>query len=696
MADTRNDLTRTVSLFGAAAVFGVGIAAVALMAGTAARLIRLQSDTYLESLTRRTANLIQRTLDERKHEVMTLAATRELVQLAQTWSDDVVLQGLDQVPFSELEKRYSGTKMLAPEVATRNFVISAASHASFSDLVVTERHGLVISAVGTPPALVRSRELWWRTARDSGFYQGPPIIDSVTGVYALEFAAVLGGSGRGNAVGEIRAEYPLGPLAYLIQNDIDIQDTNGVSVEVVAENGVVVYASDDPTRIGTRFVDDSLFHPAAGGVYLASVRGAGDVKRVAVANIRDPGWHLIVRQPPVGFRQVLKGFDRGTLLYGLAFIVSSLLILWWLERWLRRKVIEPLQKVELVATQVAGGDLTSDLKVKRSSGEVDRLVAAIASMVGALRALVGSIRTASTDAAAMAAEISASTEEMSASTQEVSGTCNELTERATKQATLVRATADDAGKILEISQDLAAGASQAASRNAALARLARSHREQLDASSADLSRLADEGARGAEEADALAAASAEIEKFVAQTKAIATQTHMLALNAGIEAARAGAEGRGFAVVADEVRKLARQAEAAATTTSQTVQNVLTRVQTARARLLRLAKGGVAAKEAATTAAEGLSRVAAEAEANDAWTQEISISASEVRELIEGMSGRMKDISSATEEYAAAAQQIAASAEELSASTEEIASSAHELANAAEGLTGAVERFRLEG
>ena len=41
--------------------------------------------------------------------------------------------------------------------------------------------------------------------------------------------------------------------------------------------------------------------------------------------------------------------------------------------------------------------------------------------------------------------------------------------------------------------------------------------------------------RGSEEAVALAAASTEIEKFVAQTKAIARQTHMLALNAGIAA-----------------------------------------------------------------------------------------------------------------------------------------------------------------
>lgn len=48
-----------------------------------------------------------------------------------------------------------------------------------------------------------------------------------------------------------------------------------------------------------------------------------------------------------------------------------------------------------------------------------------------------------------------------------------------------------------------------------------------------------------------------IGSFVESAQEIAAQTHMLAVNAGIEAASAGVHGQGFAVIAQEVRKLAQ-------------------------------------------------------------------------------------------------------------------------------------------
>jgi methyl-accepting chemotaxis protein len=379
---------------------------------------------------------------------------------------------------------------------------------------------------------------------------------------------------------------------------------------------------------------------------------------------------------------------RGTLL----FIAAGMATSWALVRLMLRRVLMPSGRAAGIAGRVAEGDLSADGDAN-GAGK-DMLSSSLNMMLLKLRELVGTIRQHAHDAAAMAEEIASSTQQMTASTQEVASTTGDLTERANQQAVVVRAAANDASRILGIAQELADGAVEAADRNGALARLARSHRERLDDSTAELGRLAQEVEQAATEADALAEASEEIEKFIIQTKAIAKQTHMLALNASIEAARAGEEGKGFSVVAEEVRKLAGQAAKAAAATSDTVQAVLARVQTARERLIRLSQGGTAAKDAAHAAAAGLMHVAADAEANDAWTRRISASASEVRGLVEGIAGRMREVSAGTEDYAAAAEEIAAAAQQLNASTEEISASASHLAEAAERLTGAVGGFKL--
>lgn len=375
-----------------------------------------------------------------------------------------------------------------------------------------------------------------------------------------------------------------------------------------------------------------------------------------------------------------------------AFALLCLLILWIMLSWLERAVILPLGAVTAITLRVADGDLgvTKDDIDRVGGGAVTD---GINRMIRELGRLVGAIRNAATESAALAEEISSATQQMVSSTEEVAGTTADLTDRAIAQAALVRAVADDGARILAIAEEVAAGAMHAVDRNTALARLARGHTERLMISVEALDQMAEEVSLATAEADALTEASAELEKFVDQARTVAKQTRILALNASIEAARAGAEGHGFGTVADEVRKLSGQAALAAAATSDTVRDIAGRVSTARERLLGLGQKGLQARDAAREAVEGLRVVSTEAGAAHEWTQNVSRAADEVRSLIDGIVGRTREISTATEDFAAAAEQISASTQELNASTEEVTASAQHLANTGVKLTEAVGIFR---
>jgi methyl-accepting chemotaxis protein len=560
-------------------------------------------------------------------------------------------------------------------------------HSDLADVLVVDSRGLPI--LGSAPLERRSyRDApWWQIALRDGHFEG---MDS-TPHPALVYAVALRAPGTAPPIGVLRAIVPLTALAHALAASA-LGDA--VYLEVVDRAGRLLLAPDPAMLL--RPVPGADAIPREGRAASVIVQ-EGVPELVVSAPANDGRWWVLYRQPVARAYASVHTTLRTIALGAAAMLVIFLVLVWRLGAWLTDRVTEPVRAAGAVASRIAGGDLSATVLAQGAgTGEVSELLGAVHTMVVALRRLVGAIRSAADEAAAMAAEISASTEEMSASTEEMSATCQDLSRRAAEQAQLIRGAADDTTKILQIITIVALGSEDSVRRNASVATLARQNREVLDQSTAQLARLADEVARGAAEADALAAASAEIQKFVAQAKSVATQTNMLALNAAIEAARAGPQGRGFAVVADEVRKLAGVAAVAAGETAEMVRTVLNRVQATRERLLALAQFGAAAREAAQTAAQGLATVASEAAANDAWSREIAASTAEVRTLVDEITGRLSSVALGTEGLLAATQQIAASSEEQSASTQEIAASANQLAEAADKLSGAVKSFRLLG
>jgi len=661
------------------------------------RIVERQANERGQDMATHVASLVGMYLRERRREAEALARSPAVVRAALDGSQQAISRRLPQLDTPTLERMFNQRHVLGgdPELAAyfRDYV----QRSEFSELFFTESHGYSVLASNRTSDFVQSDEEWWRQAVAEGVYEGAPRYDSSAAAVSLEYDVAIRAPRVSAPVGVLKAVVPLDRLSQLLTA---ADAGTGVRLQVVDAQGTLIVGGGGG---GGKPNQADLLHPIPDAAAVprrerpdtATVPGASGEDLVVTVPVDNGKWWVVFRQPKATAYAAARTTAASIVIWTVVLFGATLALLFAFWRRLNKRVTEPVKAAGAIASRVAGGDLSVTVVTERSgTAEVGDLLTSVHSMVVALRRLVGAIRSAADEAAAMATEISASTEQMSASTEEMSATCQDLTKRAAEQAQLVRAAADDATKILQIATILAAGAEDSVRRNSAVADVARRNKDVLDQSTVQLATLAEEVNRGAAEAEALARASSDIQKFVTQAKAVATQTNMLALNAAIEAARAGPQGRGFAVVADEVRKLASVAAAAAGDTADTVRGVLARVQATRDRLTQLAQGTGIARDAAQTAAQGLGTVAAEAQANDVWGREIAKMAGEMRALVEEISARLGSVAQGTETLLASAQEIAASSEEQSASTEEIASSANQLAEAADKLTGAVKSFRL--
>ena len=696
MASTLKDLLQRFT-FWVAGIALVAVLVVASLAGRAATrtLERLADQRGAEVAARATA-LVANYVRERHAEADQLAANPSLIRAAMEAARSVVDRHLDALAPADLERMFAATRQLGTDPDLARYLRSYPERSEFTDLTVSERHGLIVTASGVPQRLQQRDDPLWQQAIRDGAAESAPAIDSSTRSVTVRYAVALRPAEGARPVGVLEGVYPLDRVGWLLTG-IDLGDS--AFLQLVDKRGNLLYG---PAQAELRDVpqDRALYNPdRPERAIVHTARGSELIVSVPAVRGRFPAneayYWVLFREPSAVAYATARAVQRSVWFGAIVLFAFAVLMSLWLGRWLNRRVAAPVRTAGSVAARVASGDLTvAGGAVETVADEIVELQSSVQTMVVALRRLVGAIRSAADEAAAMATEISASTEEMSASTEEMSATCQDLSKRAAEQAQLVRGAADDAAKILQIATVLASGAEDSVRRNAAVADIARQNKEVLDQSTAQLAKLAEEVRRGAEEADALTRASAEIQKFITQTKAVATQTNMLALNAAIEAARAGQQGRGFAVVADEVRKLASVAAAAAGDTADTVRGVLARVQGTRDRLAQLAEGAAAARAAAQQAAQGLTTVTAEAQASDVWSREIAKMAGEMRGLVEEINGRLTAVAQGTDTLLASAEEIAASSEEQSASTQEIASSANQLAEASDRLTGAVKSFRL--
>ncbi|ABF87794.1 methyl-accepting chemotaxis protein [Myxococcus xanthus DK 1622] len=190
----------------------------------------------------------------------------------------------------------------------------------------------------------------------------------------------------------------------------------------------------------------------------------------------------------------------------------------------------------------------------------------------------------------------ASAEILSSTTEQVAG--------AQEQGSAVTETVSTIEEITKTSEE-AAGRARAVSDSARHAEdVGRSGRRAVEEAVGAMGAVREQVESIASRILALAEQAQAIGDIITTVNDISEQTHMLALNASIEASRAGEHGRGFAVVASEVKALADQSKKA---TGQ-VRQILGQIQKA-------THGAVMTTEEGTKSVATATRVVSEAGAN---------------------------------------------------------------------------------
>jgi methyl-accepting chemotaxis protein len=324
-----------------------------------------------------------------------------------------------------------------------------------------------------------------------------------------------------------------------------------------------------------------------------------------------------------------------------------------------------IEKVKLISSQLANGDLSNDVEVK-GKDEIAELLVNMRTTIVSLRDIVAKVNDSCIKVGQMSEELSAIThttnqssdrlrqemEQISSSVQQLSTSTTEISQSAADAASFtLSATTNVNNSLNEVDSTLEA------IENAEKA---------MKVGSSQVGDLYDE--------------SMNIGTILEVIQGVAEQTNLLALNAAIEAARAGDQGRGFAVVADEVRSLAKRTQEATGQIDSMIHSLQSGADSARQSIDSSHTTVVKAAAQAKSASENITAIHA---------------------TIDELGDTNTQIAAAVEEQCIVTTTVSENIEstynitrENSETVKHVADSAHELAEVARDLDLQMKRFKI--
>jgi methyl-accepting chemotaxis protein len=332
---------------------------------------------------------------------------------------------------------------------------------------------------------------------------------------------------------------------------------------------------------------------------------------------------------------------------------------------IERSITRPLSAFMHFVELVGKGDLTARAS-DTGNDELGRLAAALNGMAAGLKEVARQTRGVAENLNAATAEILASTQQQAASTAEQAA--------AVQQASATMAQIAQSGS--QISERAGAVASTAEATSTATSVGLESVRE----ANATMESIREQAEIVAENVIALSEKTQAIGEIIATVNDIAEESHLLSLNAAIQAASAGEYGRGFSVVAGEMKNLADQSKQATVQ----VRSILGDIQKAINTSVMLTEEAVKRVESGRRQSEVADRTIRELTGN------IEESVQAFQQIVAGSSQQQIGFEQVTQAF----RNIGVAAQQTASSTRQSEKAAANLNALAQELRSAVEIYRI--
>jgi methyl-accepting chemotaxis protein len=346
-----------------------------------------------------------------------------------------------------------------------------------------------------------------------------------------------------------------------------------------------------------------------------------------------------------------------------------------------RSITGPLDKLVKGTVQLGRGNLEHRIEVSNRD-ETGELARAFNDMAERRKVAEAQLAEQSRQREHTLRTVAEFVNQLASTTSEILVSTTQQVASAQEQGSAVAETVSTVEEISQTSEE-AAGRARGVSESARHAEeVGRNGRLMVDEAVAAMSTVREQVESIASRILALAEQAQAIGDIITTVNDISEQTHMLALNASIEASRAGEHGRGFAVVAAEVKALADQSKKSTTQ----VRQILGQIQKA-------TQGAVMTTEEGTKSVSAATRVVSQAGSTiqtlgdllgqaSLTAAQISASASQQATGIGQIRQAMRDVSQATQQTLTSTRQTERAMQDLNGMGQKLKSLLSEYGRAA--------------